>query len=468
MMVLCVLIGLMPMTVFATEDTSQSSTATSTTATTTTTTKADAVPLSNLYVVGSNNKNYLCDPSLTVGVDKYSFYLPNWMESATLVIKSSANIKAESDGVTFEGSGGVYTGQFKLANSKNTFTVKLTSGDSVRTLTIVMYLSNIPCKLESVSILKNSEVVKTFDSEPEKGEYSFPSGTLTGISLRIIPRHEQTVTITNLTGIPENQITGNEAETPLTLHETYKRYDYSLTLVEGTNVFLIKVKAGTTEKTCKVTIIVGDAMANITTTTVPTESTTVPTEPTVGTIAPIPEPEENRDDTASGSTASSFPPVLWVTIGVVIAVVIGACIFMIVSMGNRQNNDGYGDYDDYDRRPRYPVRRNLADYVDDDYDYGPPPPRPRNNSGGYYNSNSYNNYSDGYNPDSRDNGGSYGGYGGEYGGDYNGDYNANYETGFNGDYDDGYGSGTPRGTYGSLGGFESDDDYGSGNYYGGY
>ena len=142
---------------------------------------------------------------------------------------------------------------------------------------------------------------------------------------------------------------------------------------------------------------------------------------------------------------------------------------MIVNMGNRQEDEGYGAYyDDYDRQPRYPARRNLGDYVDDDYAYGPPPaPRPRTRptgSGGYYNANSYNNYSDGYNPDSRD-GGMYGGRGNSgYGGNGGSDYGA----GFTGDYDDGYGNGTPRGTYGSLGGFEDDDDYGSGNYYGGY
>ncbi len=470
LMVLAMLMAAMPMTVFATEEsttsTSETTTTSATTESTTSTTKADAVPLSNLYVVGSNNKNYLADPSVAVGVDKYSFYLPDWMESCTLVLKSSANFKAEADGVEFEGSGGVYTGQFKLESKKNTFTVKLTSGESTRTLTLVMYLSNIPCKLESVSLLKGGDVVKTFDSEPEKAEYSFPSGTTSGVSVRIVPRHEQTVSITNLTGIPENQITGNEAETVLKLHETYKRYDHELTLVEGTNVFLIKVKAGTVEKTCRLTVIVGDAMANMTTTQTTESTTPAPTQSTTNpSITPFPDEEqfENPDDSSSGGTTSSFPPVLWVTIGVVIAVVIGACVFMIVNMGNRENNrGGYGDgyYDDYDPQPRYPARRNLGEYVEDDYGYPPPqPPRRRpGGQGGYYNSNSYNNYSDGYNPDVQES--PRGGYNGVYGGGYSGSYQD--------DYDDGYGSGTPRGTSGSLGGFESDDDYGSGNYYGGY
>lgn len=457
MLVFVMLAAIMPERAFATESTSSTESIT----TTTTTTKADAISLSNLYIVGSNNKNYLADPSLTVGVDKYSFYVPDWMETATLIIKSSASLTIESDGVTFEGSTGSYIGQLKLTEKKNTFTVKLTSGDAERTLTVVVYLSNLPCKLESVSILKGSEVLKTFDSEPEEAEYTLPSGTLSSISLRIVPRHEQKVSITNLTGIPKEEITGKEEETVLTLHETYKRYDHDLTLVEGTNVFLIKVTAGTVEKTCTLTIIVGDAMANMTTTTAPTESTTAST---VSTISSAATTSSALNDTASGGTTSSFPPVLWVTIGVVIAVVVGACIFMIINLGNRENRNNYDDYEDYGQQ-RYPVRRNLGDYVDDDYGYNAPQQRSRRSggsgsSGGFYggssyNSNSYNNYTDGYDPNSRSDRSSYSGGYGSYQSDST-------------DYDDGYGNGTPRGGSGSLGGFESDDDYGNGNYYGGY
>ncbi len=437
LLVLLMLTAMIPMTVFATE--------TDPTEPTTSTTAAPTVSLSNLYVLGSNNKNYLADPSLSAGNNKYSFYLPDWMEEAKLIIKSSEDISVSCESAEFEKKDGAYQGLFKLGSSKNTFKVTVKSGDKERELTVVIFLSDIPCKLEKITLLKKSEEVKTF-TETEKIEHTFPSGTTSGISLRIVPRHEQTVEITNLTGIPENQITGNEQKTKLNMHEAYKRYDTDLTLVEGTNVFLVTVTAGKVKKESKITIIVGDANANITTTTAPTEpSMTAPTEGTTAFILPT-EPNDREEVGAAGS----FPPVLWVTVGVVIAVVLGACIFMIVNMGNRNNNGGgggggYDGYDDYDRRqPHYPARRNLSEYVGDDYDeygYGGSlrgGSRGRGgNGGGYYNNNSYNNYSDGY-------GGS------KY------------------DYDDGYGSGTPRGGNGQLGGFENDDDYGNGNYYGGY
>lgn len=449
--VLLTIASVLPMTAFATEPTtdptSSTSSTSSTSATSTTTTKPEEkIKLSNLYVVGSNNKNYLADPSLTAGVNKYSFYLPDWMEEATLILKSSESLVISSEDAAFEGRNGSYTGKLKLSGSKNTFKVTLESGENKRELTIIVYLSDIPCKLEKVSIIRSSEAVAATGSSTDKLDYSFASGTTSGVSLRIVPRHEQSVSITNLTGIPADQITGNEPKTDLKLHEEYKRYDHPLTLVEGTNVFLVTVTAGNVKKQCTVTIIVGDANANITTTTVSTESTTTSsTAPTtISTFSPLPTTESQI---SGGTESSSFPPVLWVTVGVVIAVVLGACIFMIVNMGGRNNGGAYNDYDDYDYdyEPAYPPRRNLADYMDDDYGYGYGKPQPPmnngyNNRGGYnnsYNSNSYNNYSDGYRP--------------EYRG-----------------YDDGYGSGTPRGGSGRLGGFENDDDYGSGNYYGGY
>lgn len=444
--VLLIIASVLPMTAFATESTNDP---TSSTTTTTTTKPEEKIKLSNLYVVGSNNKNYLADPSLTAGVNKYSFYLPDWMEEATLILKSSESLVISSEDAAFEGSNGSYTGKLKLSGSKNTFKVTLESNGNKRELTIIVYLSDIPCKLEKVSIIRSSEAVAATGSSTDKLDYSFPSGTTSGVSLRIVPRHEQTVSITNLTGIPADQITGNEAKTDLKLNDTYKRYDHTLTLVEGTNVFLVTVTAGNVKKQCTVTIIVGDANANAITTTTSTEtttsSTTAPT--TISTFSPLP----TTDSQISGGSDSSFPPVLWVTVGVVIAVVLGACIFMIVNMGGRNNSSTYNDYDDYDYEPAYPARRNLTDYMDDDYGYGYGKPQPPmnngyNNRGGYnnsygggnsYNSNSYNNYSDGYRPDYRS-------------------------------YDDGYGSGTPRGGSGRLGGFENDDDYGSGNYYGGY
>ena len=431
--VFMMLVLMMPLSVFATETDD-------TTAPTETTAAAPTVKLSNLYVVGSNKKNYLADPSLSAGNNKYSFYLPKWMEEATIMVKSSEDISVSCDDADFSGSGGVYSGKCKLESSKNTFSVKVKGDDAERTLSITIFLSDIPCKLEKITLMKNSEEVKAF-SEPEKLEYTFPSGTTSGVSLRIIPRHEQTVEIVNLTGIPEDQITGNEQKTKLSLHETYMRYDTDLTLVEGTNVFLVTVTAGTVKKECKATIIVGDPNANLITTTQSTEPTSAPT--TEYSVSPI-ETQPTEPEKPVGA-ASSFPPVLWVTVGVVIAVVLGACIFMIVNMGNRNaNNNNGGDYEyDYNRQPpRYPVRRNLSEYVDDEYDYGQSL-RSRSRGrmdGGYYNANSYNNYSDGY-------------------GSGSGSYN---------DYDDGYGSGAPRGGSSQLGGFENDDDYGSGNYYGGY
>ncbi|MBQ6797246.1 MAG: hypothetical protein IJP10_04445 [Clostridia bacterium] len=107
----------------------------------------------------------------------------------------------------------------------------------------------------------------------------------------------------------------------------------------------------------------------------------------------------------SGGLLGGMSPLMWVLIGIIITVVLGACIFMIVNMSSsgsknrmpeddyydeplyrdsrRGRNladfagDDYGDYDDYDRgyggrnRPYQGRQRNVSfdEYDDDDY-YG--------------------------------------------------------------------------------------------------
>ena len=69
----------------------------------------------------------------------------------------------------------------------------------------------------------------------------------------------------------------------------------------------------------------------------------------------------------SGGLFDGMSPIMWVFIGVIITVVIGACIFMIVNMGSKKDDGGYYEEEPYYQEPRRP-RRNLADYADDDYD----------------------------------------------------------------------------------------------------
>ncbi|MBQ4313139.1 MAG: hypothetical protein IJC18_02905 [Clostridia bacterium] len=391
--------------------------------TTTTTTAAPSGPsISGFHVIGSNNKFYLCSPDLAPGVDKYSFSVPNWMEQITLVIKTAAGTSITSDGTSFKESSGVFTCDFELTKSSQTFSIVMEGSSGKRTLSVTVYRSNIPCSIESVSLIKGGEAVTAKSGSVADGlSYEFASGTTEGISIRVVPRHEEKVLLTKLTGIPEEEwedIT-DEEKTQLTLHETYKRYDYTLPLEEGTNLFRLEVKAGEVIRTSDITVIVGDPAANATqptTTTTATSATDAPTT-TVFTVS----------TTAAGEGGSGgLSSIVWVLIGVVGTVIVGACIYAIVNVsggGNRQRD--YDDYD-YNQPPLRSRRRNLTDYIDDSYyeDGGQPMYRDR---GGF------DNYSDGYSDGYGDN---YG-YGGRRGGydDYQQPPRRGGSSGYS-DYDD--------------------------------
>lgn len=379
---------------------------------TTTTTAPATVKISNFYMLGSNGKYYLCSPTLADNVDKYTFTIPNWMEETTIVVKGVAGLKLESSSTTFtEPSAGVYEGPLKeivKAEQNYSFTLTDSSTGLKRTIYITVYRSKLACKIESVTMYKGDNVVTPTGSIDEGLTYTLDSGTTSGISFTIMPRHENTVQITKLTGLADNEAPTSDRTTKLELNKS-RRYSFKPELVEGTNVYLLEVEAGEVKKSCTINIIVGDANANAPTTTTVTPTTSFTDLPT--TLQTL--PTTSYDDNAGGFTMS---PLLWVFVGVIIAVVLGACIFLIANAVSKNRDDDYDDYDDdYYNRPRRPVSRgrNLADYVDDDYDDG------YGSGRSYHRGGDYDSYDDGYSSRRPSGRGSYGG---------------NYD-----DYDDGFG-----------------------------
>ncbi len=346
---------------------------------------APTVPIKNLQLIGSNGKTYLCSPSLADGTDKYSFNIPNWMEDATIRIKGEKGLNISNSGSAFTEESGVYDfAQSDITKDSQTYTVTIAKDSVTRTLELTVKRTNIPCKIESVALRNNGKDVTGTGSIADGLTYTLEAGTVNNISLRIMPRHENTVTITNLTGIADENITGDEPEDKLTLSETSKRYDYTLKLVEGTNRFRLDVAAGGATKTCMITVVVGDPNANAPTTT--TVSTTASATDTPATVASLNTTTTRPNEDGSG--LSKLSPIVLILLGVIATVIVGAIIFMIVNMSSRRNSyDDYDDYDDYPPAPRrggyddyddyddryddrggYPSGRNLTDYMDDDYD----------------------------------------------------------------------------------------------------
>lgn len=350
---------------------------------TTTTTVPPTVKIKNFYIIGSNDKYYLCSPEMTDNVDSYSFNIPDWMESATILIKAATGLKVTSDSADFNENSGVYRGKIKdITKSSQSYTVRLEGSSATRTLTVTIKRSNIPCYFDSISMYKGDTAINSKGTITDGLTFNLDSGTTGGVKLRIKPRHENEVKVANLTGLTVDQIDGSEPKTTLELNTATMRYEYSPTLVEGTNLFRVTVSAGNVTKTCDVTIIVGDANANAPTTT---------TEPTAAPTAPVSDSsviggQDSVTLTTTSATEKSgglfngsgkMSPVMWVLIGIIITIIAGAIIFMIINLSN--NRDDYDDdyYDDYgyDRpAPRRRSRRNLAEYVDEDDYYDEPRP----------------------------------------------------------------------------------------------
>ncbi|MBE6754026.1 MAG: hypothetical protein E7559_06740 [Ruminococcaceae bacterium] len=389
--------------------------------TTTTQPPAPTVKVTNFYMEGSNGKMYLCSPTLADNVDKYTFTIPNWMEETNVVIKATSGLKADCSVSTFKESSGVYEAELKeIVKAEQTYSFTLTdpATNAQRTLYITLYRSKLTCKIESVTLKKSDSTISSAGSIEEGLTYTLDSGSTSGYSFTIMPRHENTVTMIRKTGLAENEPITDDRKTKLELNST-RRYTFKPELVEGTNVYTLEVEAGDVKKSCDITIIVGDPNANAPTTT--TEST-LPTEPSQ--IVTEPSALPTTAPQYSGGDGFEMKPILWIFVGVIIAVVLGACIFLIANMIGKRHEDDYDD-DYYDRPLGRPSRgRDLTDYIDDDYDDG------------YGSYGGYDGYDDGYGS----------GYGGRSRSSYRGDYDGGY-MGRSGDrYDGGYGDfGTTRG-----------------------
>lgn len=346
------------------------------------------VKLDQLRVKGSNNKIYLATPNLSDGVNAYSFGVPNWMETVTITFVGKEGIAATcSNGQSVIAAGTNYSVSMDLTENKQTVTLSLKQGDLTRNIDVTVNRRQIDCYIEDIMVFNgDNEITPTGSAEEGKMTFTLPSGALNGIMLRVKPRHEGTVTISNTTKKQDGEAITDAEKIQLKLNQysTYYPTDLCDTtsfdkLVEGTNRYYVEVKAGNITRTCDVTVIVGDPNANAptttttTTTTAPTSATT--TAPTVATLPSTQQTIPGSQGSSGSSMLSSIPPVLWILIGIIALVVIGSCIFMIVNMsaGSRRGGGRYNDYDyDYDYGPQPPRRRrNLTEYLDDEYDdYG--------------------------------------------------------------------------------------------------
>jgi len=384
----------LPLTVWAEAGGESTTTSTESTTGTTATTTPAIVKLDQLRIKGSNSKIYLSTPNLSDTVNAYSFNIPDWMEKVTITFVGKEGIKvtaSNKEDVTANGT--EYAVDMETKEKKQTISLTLSKDGATRKLDITVNRQKINCFIEDVMLFNgDNEIDPQGDAEGGKMTFTLPSGSLNNIKLRVKPRHEETVTITNTTAKKDGDVITDDEKVTLTLRKNSTYYPTDLSapedydkLVEGTNKYYIEVKAGEVVRTCEVTVIVGDPNANAPTTTT-TTTTTASTQPAVTdpTTAPTqPTYQQNQGGQSGGNVLSGIPTVLWVLIGLIALVVIGSCIFMIVNMTSN-NRRRYDDYD-YDYRPQPPRRRrNLTEYLDDEYDdYGYDRGRRYNDYDGY-------------------------------------------------------------------------------------
>lgn len=411
LMVLVMLCAALPAAVWAEAGAENTET---TAAETTTTTAAPTVELTQLRIKGSNEKIYLSTPNLSSTVNEYSFAVPDWMETVTVTFSGKTGIAATcSNGQAVISSGTAYSVSVELTGDKQSVVLSLDDGTAKREITVVVNRRTIDCYIEDIMLYNgDNEINPQGDAASGNMTFTLPSGTLSNVSLRVKPRHENTVTIANTTKKTDGSSVMADEKKQLTINQYSTFYPINLcttdrfaALEEGTNKYYVEVTAGTVTRTCNITIIVGDPAANAPTTTTTTTTTTAvvaPIQTTAPTVATLPSSTVQTLPGAQGGSGDSMlgtiPPVLWVLIGLIALVVIGSCIFMIVSMtaSNRRAMGGRGGYGGgydygYDYDPPRRRRRNLTEYMDDEYydDYGGGYGRDR---GGRYDDYAYDDY----------------------------------------------------------------------------
>ena len=356
-------------TTTTTASTTTTTTTTTTTAATTTTTTAAAqngVEITQVYCYGSNNKLYNQVIKFSAVSESYTanVSIPLWMTSCQINIKSVSGATVTYDDTEFEANGSVYTHTFTFdAASKyktNTYKIKIKKGDKESTLTFNLTQTTFETKLESVAV----DSVNAEGSNADGYTYTLPTGT-TSCRIKLKTRSEEKVTL------------GKAGEEAKTLELTSdKIFLEKVELTEGENVFNITVSAPGTTISTTLTITVGEAVVSS-----EVSSETVEDEPFVEDISYTDVPEEIIESSepevvptvsTAKSDTNSTSPIIWILIGIVIAVVIGACIFMIASMGGSKKSSantsrGYNNY--RTPAPAPARRRDLGRYVDDDYGY---------------------------------------------------------------------------------------------------
>ena len=358
---------------------------------TTTTTAASADVSSGISFelkngLGSNGKFYPADKAASSKSNSYSFTVPAWMEKITIVFTSSG-VTVTSDVGTVSSSGSEHKIEVEMTADKTPVKATLTKGDAARTVTftIVRSASRAP-RFESLKITDSSggEITRDSSSAEDAPVYTRNAG-VTSLKLQVVARDEGKVILINETKSSDGKFVTPDAadaakplENSLPLESGSRKAD--LTLIDGTNTFLVQVIGGDVKKERKVTIIVGNKDANaLGAGALVSPSVVSPTDFTTTTTVPTMAPP---------SKGISMSPIMWVLVAIIAVVVLGTVIFMVVNMssGRRDYDDeyddygggyargggrrrgGYDDYDDggYGEAPLHGGRRNLGDYAGDD------------------------------------------------------------------------------------------------------
>ncbi len=358
-------------TTASSESTSTSSTTSSTSATTSTTAAKKGVEVTQVFCYGSNKKLYNQLIKFSKISDQYTanVSVPLWMTSLEINIKSVSGATVTYDGNEFSANGSLYTYTLSFDATKKystkAYKINIKKGDKESVLTLNLAHTVFETKLESVSV----DSVAAEGSNADGYKFTLPEGT-TSCRIKLKTRSEESVTLGKA---------GAEAKKlELTSDKIFLE---KVDLEDGENVFNINVLAPGTTISTTLTITVGEAVVSSDISSVPTEEVITETDQSdPGYIENEPISSETQVSSivsnVSDNDEKETSPLIWILIGVVIAVVIGACIFMIASMGGSNKNRRSDRYDrPYSggayRQPAPPParRRDLGRYVDDDYGY---------------------------------------------------------------------------------------------------
>lgn len=254
-----------------------------------------------------------------------------------------------------------YTVKPNLIEGTNTFVATITAGSVTKTCNITVIVGDPNANSAAGTTTTTSSVTAV---PPVSGQQ-----TVTDYGCAI---NGTTMTLTNAsTGITQTYYRSDGTSSD-SIYGTWSASDGS-----GTMVFYA-------DNTCLVNGTSCGYTLNGTALRIESYTQTSPSEDT-GTVLPT-----TAAKNPGGGLFSGMSPLMWVLIGIIITVVLGACIFMIVNMSSGSKNRPVMEDDYYDEPLYRDTRRNrnLADFAGDDYDdygdydrgYGG-----RNQRGGYQN-----------------------------------------------------------------------------------